>query len=260
MGGPGTLSVGSLLLNIGSNLNFDLGTPNVVGSGVNDLLQVAGSLTLDGNLNIADAGGFGFGSYRLINYGGALTNNGLILGTVPAGFTGDLTVQTSVAGQVNLVASPPSGILFWDGAQLAANGAVEGGSGAWNNSRTNWTNTDGTVQRAWAGQMAVFTGAAGTVTLGENVSTTGMQFATSGYILNTNPGFAITLDGAVPLRVDAGVAARINAPLTGAGSLNKTGSGDLTLTADSSYPAAPRSPRAGSPSATPADSLLAAAP
>ena len=234
VGGPGTLTVGSLILNGVANLNFDLGTPGVVG-GVNDLLQVTGSLTLDGNLNIANAGGFGFGSYRLINFGGALTNNGLVLGTTPAGFTGDFTVQTSVAGQVNLIVSPASGILFWDGSQLVANGVVNGGSGIWDNSRTNWTNAAGTAQSAWAGGMAVFTGAAGTVSLSENVATTGMQFSTTGYAINSLGGKTIALTGAAALRVDSGKAATINAPLTGGGSLTKTDTGTLILTGNNSY-------------------------
>ena len=37
-------------------------------------MNVGGNLTLDGNLNVTDAGGFGVGVYRLFNYTGSLTN------------------------------------------------------------------------------------------------------------------------------------------------------------------------------------------
>ena len=84
--GPGTLTVGSLSLGNASLLNYELGTPGVIGSGVNDLTIVNGNLTLDGVLNTTALAGFGPGAYRLFNYGGALTDNTLDIGTVPPGF------------------------------------------------------------------------------------------------------------------------------------------------------------------------------
>ena len=74
--GPQTLSVGTLSLNPASILDYQLGTPGAVGSGVNTLVNVAGNLTLDGVLNVTltDGGQFGSGSYRLLNYKGALTD------------------------------------------------------------------------------------------------------------------------------------------------------------------------------------------
>jgi fibronectin-binding autotransporter adhesin len=86
----------------------------VVGSGGNGLVNVTGNLTLAGTLNVTDGGNFGAGAYRLLNYGGVLTNEGLALGTLPTGFTE--TVSTAVAGQVNLVVSAAgSPAQFWDG-------------------------------------------------------------------------------------------------------------------------------------------------
>ena len=106
-----------------------LGTPGVVG-GVNDLVAVTGNLTLAGSLNITDAGGFGIGVYRLFNYGGTLSNNVMTIGTVPNGVTpGALTIQTSVANQVNLVVSGSSLLEFWDGPNVVENGTVSGGTG-----------------------------------------------------------------------------------------------------------------------------------
>ena len=98
------LSVGSLLLNSGSILDYQLSTPGVVGWGVNTLVNVGGDLTLAGVLNVTNGGNFGSGSYRLLNYGGTLTNLTLDLGTLPGGFSAaKTTVTTAVAGQVNLV-------------------------------------------------------------------------------------------------------------------------------------------------------------
>ena len=73
----------------GSQLDYDLGLPDIVGGGTNDLVIVTGGLTLDGTLNIADAGGFSRGVYRLINYGGALTDNGLLIGGLPTRFVAE---------------------------------------------------------------------------------------------------------------------------------------------------------------------------
>lgn len=78
---------------------FEFGEANVAGGALNDLVDVGGDLVLDGTLNVSvSAGGsFGGGVYRVFNYGGALTDNGLTLGTMPIG--SELSVQTAIAGQ-----------------------------------------------------------------------------------------------------------------------------------------------------------------
>src|SRR5690606_1135516 len=76
----GTLTLGSLALSSGSILDYELGQAGVVGGGVNDLIEIGGDLTLDGTLAVTDIGGFGAGVYRLMNYGGTLTDNGLEMG------------------------------------------------------------------------------------------------------------------------------------------------------------------------------------
>ena len=179
--GPGTLTVGSLVLNAGSVSSFELGTPGVIGGGVNDLVAVTGNLTLAGSLNITDLGGFGAGVYRLFNYGGALTNNGMALGTLPGGVSaGALTIQTSVANQVNLVVSGTSLLQFWDGPNVVETGTVSGGTGTWDNTTTNWTVADGSTNSAWRQGFAVFEGTAGTVTLAQNVTMAGLAVCDHG--------------------------------------------------------------------------------
>ncbi|MDO6746174.1 hypothetical protein [Gilvimarinus sp. 1_MG-2023] len=101
---PETLTVnGDLDLTSTSVLEFELDTSGTIGSSVNDLVEVNGNLTLNGTLNITDLGNYGLGTYRLINYTGSLSDNGLTIGTQPNGFSG--SIDTSTAGQVNLIVS-----------------------------------------------------------------------------------------------------------------------------------------------------------
>ena len=106
---PGTLTVAALTLDSASALNFELSTAGIIGSGVNDLLAIGGALTLDGTLNITELSGFGNGTYRLANYGGAFTDNGLDLTpTFLANYPGS-NVDVATTGEVNLVVVPEPG-------------------------------------------------------------------------------------------------------------------------------------------------------
>src|SRR5690606_8461546 len=88
---PGTLTVGELVLDSGSVLEFELAAPGGTPGVDSDLVAVVanldgsgstGNLTLDGILNVTDLGGFdGEGSHLLFTYDGSLTNNGLALGS-----------------------------------------------------------------------------------------------------------------------------------------------------------------------------------
>ncbi|MFC4764862.1 autotransporter-associated beta strand repeat-containing protein [Dyella koreensis] len=237
---PGTLHVGSLLLNSGSQLDYELGLPNIVGGSTNDLTEVAGNLTLAGTLNISDAGGFGNGVYRIFDYGGALTNNGLALGTLPNGFvTSDFLVQTSVPSQVNLIVSGGGfSLQFWDGPNTTANGVVDGGTSVWDTTTTHWTNASGSANAPWSNGFAVFEGTAGTVTLGQNVAFTGMQFLTDGYQIQGN-GFTLAGDPSTVIRVDPGITAIVNAAIVdgsgGATTVIKRDSGRLVLSGTNTY-------------------------
>ena len=236
-GDPRTLTFHKdLVLTPGSVTTFNLGTPGVVGGGVNDLINVTDNLTLAGTLNIVNAGGFGAGVYRLFNYG-TLTNDGLAFGTLPAGVTpAELTIQTSIANQINLVVTS-NGTLFeyWDGTNAVETGTVNGGSGTWNTANTNWTNVNGNVNSVWSPGFAVFEGAAGTVTLAANMTITGLQFVTDGYLITTTNGSVLTASTGTILEADSGVSGTVGVQITGAGDLTKTGLGTVILAATNTY-------------------------
>jgi fibronectin-binding autotransporter adhesin len=242
-GSAGTLTVGSLNLNNGSILNYLLGRPNVVGSGINGLVQVNGNLTLAGTVNVTNVGGFGEGVYRLFNYTGSLTNNGLALGSIPSTFARDqFFFQTSQAGRLNLVVSAGGfQVQFWNGTNTTGDGVIHGGSGTWDNETTNWVNASGLVPLPWRQGFAVFGGVqGGTVTLGENVQFGGMQFTANGYLISSSTGQTLSPIGNGVIRVDPGITATISAPITDAdlithGGITKSDSGTLMLGGNNTY-------------------------
>ena len=74
---PGTLTIkGNLTLGSGTALDYSFGEVNVAGGALNDLIVVDGDVSLGGKLNVAlsPGGNLDVGVYRVINYGGALSN------------------------------------------------------------------------------------------------------------------------------------------------------------------------------------------
>lgn len=243
----GTLTInGNLSLAGGAVLDYAFGQAHVAGGALNDLVNVGGDLVLDGTINVTIpvGGSFGPGIYRVFNYGGTLTNNGLDLGTMPAG--SQVAVQTAIAGQVNLVNSLGFALSFWDGATGPKNnGAVNGGDGVWRiaGGANNWTDVGGTINADYAqDSFAIFSAAAGTVTVDNsagNVLASGMQFASDGYVIAGN---TLTLTGSSAIvqvgdssAAGAGYNATIDAVLAGSAGLVKTDSGTLILTGTNSY-------------------------
>ncbi|WP_420889867.1 autotransporter outer membrane beta-barrel domain-containing protein [Ensifer aridi] len=239
---PGTLTInGNLSLAATSALNYNFGQAGVVGGAYNDLTVVHGDLVLDGAITVAETpgGNFGPGIYRIISYDGSLTNLGLSESS-PA-----YVVQTSIAGQVNLVDVSALTLNFWDGdAGPKDDDLVNGGNGIWRAAGDdNWSDDTGNINAAFSnGSFAIFAGAAGTVDVDNangQVQASGMQFATGGYVIE---GDDIELVGAQAiLRVGdgtaagAGYVATITSVLTGASELVKTDLGTLVLTGNNSY-------------------------
>ncbi|NNJ13774.1 hypothetical protein CSV86_000015 [Pseudomonas putida CSV86] len=59
-----------------------------------------------------------------------------------------MSLQTGLAGQVNLLVNSPNLIMqFWDGVDTTNNGLIEAGSGVWDATTSNWALSDGFQQR-----------------------------------------------------------------------------------------------------------------
>jgi fibronectin-binding autotransporter adhesin len=244
---PGTLTIaGDLTLNATSVLDMEFGQAGVPGGPLNDLIVVGGDLTLDGTVDVTlSAGGrLDPGVYRVMSYGGTLTNNVLSIGATPAGSA--FSVQTTVPGQVNLVNSGGLTTRFWDGAAGGKNdGAITGGAGVWQSptGNDNWTNETGAFNSPWTDEaFAIFSGVGGVVTLDDSlgsVDASGLQFTVNGYSLTGDP---LTLIGAeAVIRVGDGTAAgaamtaTIGSVLGGASRLAKADLGTLVLTGANTY-------------------------
>ncbi|WP_411036854.1 beta strand repeat-containing protein, partial [Shinella sp. BYT-45] len=229
----GTLTVaGDLTLNQASQLRYEIGTPGGAvdpAGGSSDRVAVGGNLTLDGQLHLTDAGGAGIGHYRLMTYAGSLADNTLDV-VAPGPVAGTYTVMAG-AGNVDLVIAgggtdpvigDPS-LQYW-----------QDSSPTWDAAGTDWRNSGGSVDVAWAGNHGVFQGPGGTVAIEGTQSFRGLQFVSDGYVL-AGPGALQTVAGGSELRVLAGETATIAAAITGAGGISKTEGGTLILSGANTY-------------------------
>lgn len=122
--------------------------------------------------------------------------------------------------------------LYWDGASTGAD--ADGGSGTWNTSSANWLDAATAGNPAiWSNanpDSAFFGGLAGTVTLGEAVTTSGLTFATTGY---TVTGSTLTFASGATVSMASGINATLASQISGA--LVKQGAGTLTFNNQKSY-------------------------
>jgi len=92
------LSTSNLTMDAGATLRVQLGTPLA-----SDKIMVQGDATVNGTVNVAAIGPArpASGTYVVLKATGTLTNNGLVLGSVPPGFAAILVVDSD-NGEVRL--------------------------------------------------------------------------------------------------------------------------------------------------------------
>ena len=227
---PGTLNVGALTLHGASVSEFELGATS-------DLINVAGDFTLDGILNLVDSGGFANTTYTLFTYGGNLTNHFFDLNLVPTGWNrANFVIDLTTEGEVKLVVDNSVTIQYWTGTNTQPTGEpATGGDGAWDNSETNWTNVNGSLNTQWQGVVGVFGGTGGSVVVADAVTFQQLQFTVDGYVLDSDGGSLGITGSSSEIWTAAGVGTEILTEITGTGALVKSGLGTLSLTGSNSY-------------------------
>jgi outer membrane autotransporter protein len=236
--GDGPLEMQTLELSPGANVNIGLtGATTPV-----PIFLVRGDLVLDGTLNIDAPLDLGRGLYRIFNYGGALTDRGLDIGSTPGALDpAAFSIFTGAPGQVSLnylggdpgpgpVDPPGSENRMGDGG-----GTIAIGGGG-------WQDDEGAAGSLRAGDFAVLTGPLTALTVDDSggaVELAGIQFAVNGVSLSGDP--LAGSEERLALRVGdgteagAGFMATIAAPIVGEGGIEKTDLGTLILTGANSY-------------------------
>ena len=241
----GTITISNdLVLSSSSVLQYDLGSNS-------DLTVVSSNLTLDGTLNITDAGGFTNGTYTLFTYGGTLTTNGsstiLTIGTTPDPSLG-YTVDISSNGYVILNV----GLCTYALSTASTNVAASAGSGSvgvttsngcpWTAvSSTNWLHTsssgtgNGTVSFTVDANTVNCGSRTGTITVVTETFTVYQAAGSGSYALSASS----TNVAASASSGSVGVTASNGCPWTAASSTNwlhttssGTGNGTVSFTVD----------------------------
>lgn len=233
-----------------SNAVFDFetgyaGLP-ITQPGTGDNITVGGNVALNNTtLNVSvNTLGVNAGYYRILSYGGTLSGNGLTLGTVTGDSVPAANIQSLTGDkQINLILGPSTTNL-WNGNGVASATRAGGGNGTWSATGGNWNSPTNATGALPDGGYAIFTGAAGTVTVDGGagpVRVSGIQFATDRYTVQGAPITLVGNGGNPPaLVVGDGTYASgqfvdtIHNPLQGTQGFVKTGPGSLILTADSS--------------------------
>jgi outer membrane autotransporter protein len=253
VGTPTGVSNGNLVVNGNLSMNnavfnFETGYAGlpITQPGTGDNITVRGDAAINNTtLNVTvNTLGVNAGYYRILSYGGNLSGNGLTLGSVSGDSAPAATIQNLTGDkQINLILGPSTTNL-WNGNGAASATRSGGGNGTWSAASTNWNSPSNATGALPDGGSAIFTGAAGTVTVDGSagpVRVSGIQFATDRYRLQGAPITLVGSGGNPPaIVVGDGTYASgqfvdtIDNPLQGTQGFVKTGPGSVILTADSS--------------------------
>ncbi|MDF8364590.1 autotransporter outer membrane beta-barrel domain-containing protein [Achromobacter anxifer] len=253
VGTPTGVSNGNIVVNGNLSMNnavFDFetgyaGLP-ITQPGTGDNLTVRGNAAINNTtLNVSvNTLGVNAGYYRILSYGGTLSGNGLTLGSVTGDSTPPATIQSLTGDkQINLILGPSTTNL-WNGNGAASATRAGGGSGTWTATSGNWNSPSNATGALPDGGYAIFTGAAGTVSVDGSagpVRVSGIQFATDRYQVQGAPITLVGSGGNPPaIVVGDGTYASgqfvdtIHNSLQGTQGFVKTGPGSVILTGDSS--------------------------
>jgi len=140
------------------------------------------------------------------------------------------------------LAHSDSGDRWWDSDGISP---ANGGSGTWNTTSSYWANAPSSgVYGTWnntANMTAHFTGAGGTVTLGEAITAQALGFYTNGYTISGSSTLTLTNGGGGSLGAatiyvaNPSDTATISAPIAGSAGLVKSGPGKLVLSGPLNY-------------------------
>lgn len=216
IGGAGTFNAaGGLTLEIGATATMDLAPANTVGGGTNDLIAIAGNLTVNGNnININPLNGvLTNGTYVLMTYSGNLNGSFGTASTISSSRY-NFTIDTSTPHQVNLIVTGVANSLAWN------NGS---GNGQWDvQSSYNWTNLTKNVEdQFFAADMVLLDdrGAQGPNPLTSLTIPSGTAVAPSVITNNSTTNYTITGAGKI----------------TGTTSIVKAGPSTLTLSTPNDF-------------------------
>ncbi|MGA0564350.1 autotransporter-associated beta strand repeat-containing protein [Ancylobacter sp. VNQ12] len=226
------LATGALSIAGAADVALTLGDAGNTG-----VAEAQGNLALGGTLSVSGEAIHGAGLYRVFTYTG--TSSGSFATVDLSGLVDSASYIGSIdsgnPGQVNLLLRDSSPIQLW----TTDNGTSFGGSGTWSSTGDNWylASTGSTIP--WGGQVGIFTGTAGTITVSGEQTFQKLEFVTDGFHLEADagdPDSRLHVSGGGVLWVEGhDVTATISAPIGGTGGLEKIGTGTLVLSGINSY-------------------------
>ena len=243
VGQPGTLTLGksdgssTFTMVTDTALNFQLGTPGVMGGGVNDFVDVKGSIAFDSGatLNVTSTGGsLASGYYPLFRYTGTMTNTPIL--KLPSGVIGSFVSDTN--NKILYLEIGSGNTLRWapdPAADCVAGTNLGGSQQPWTATGAYWCGS-GSTKLAWIpGGTAVFTGNASNVTVVGAHNIGGLTFETS----NVSISGGTSLTGAASetlLSSATGVSnVTISTVLAGTQNWAKDGAGTITLSGNNTF-------------------------
>lgn len=233
----GQLTLGGLVLNNGSTLNFDFTSS----ASFDTILLGGNALTLSGSetLNVAGTT-FSAGTFSLLTYGSQGGAGTLSLGTVTGGNSGSFTFNLTVGSTATTltITAAAAGGNIWD-----ANGATAGSG----NTGGNWSDAKWTSDAAGSTATTNFannstpTFSAGTdgtgpftINIDTAVNASGIAFEEGDVTLAHASGGSLTLTAAT-VSVASGATGTISEVIGGTVGLTKTGTGTLVLSGANTF-------------------------